>query len=120
MSTQERSWATYLSVAGAALLLAGVAAALLRRERKPRSFREDPIGAIKDRSGLLAGRAQDASDELLTRLQESLDELRGRLPDVNRRKLEKRRSHLNHRLADLNSQVQALVKDLRGNSLFHR
>lgn len=120
MSTQERSWATYLSIAGVVLLLAGAVVTLLRRERKPRSFREDPIGAIKDRSELLAGRAQDASEELLKRLQESLGELQGRLPDVNRRKLEKRRAHLNQRLLDLNGQVQALVKDLRGNSLFSR
>ncbi|GAB4198996.1 MAG: hypothetical protein OHK0022_18850 [Roseiflexaceae bacterium] len=114
MDLLERGWAKYLPIVLVALLFGFGITQLLRRERKPRSFRKDPIGALKDRSELLADRAQDATEELAARLQSSLDELRDRLPDARTRKSQKRRATLNRRLHDLNGQVQALVKDLRG------
>ena len=104
----------------AALLVFGVVRMLLARRKQPRSFREDPIGAFKDRSEIIAGRAQDATEEMAARMQESLEELRGRLPEFNRRRVSRRRSELNKRIAGLNEQIQALVKDLRANSTFSR
>ncbi|HEU4326570.1 MAG TPA: hypothetical protein VFS21_25740 [Roseiflexaceae bacterium] len=113
MDLLERGWAKYLPIVLVALLFGFGIAQLLRRERKPRSFRKDPIGALKDRSELLADRAHDVTEELAARLQSSLDELRDRLPDTRARKPLTRRDALNRRLHDLNGQVQALVKDLR-------
>ena len=119
MDMDERSFMKYLPVVGlVALLVVGIAQ--LRRRRKPRSFREDPIGAIKERGELIANRAQDATEEALGRLQESLDELRGRLPDLNRKRMQKRRKELNKRLAVINAQAQELLKDVRSNSIFSR
>jgi hypothetical protein len=92
----------------------------LRRQRKPRSFREDPIGALKDRGEIIADRAQGATEDALARLQESLDEIRGRLPELNRKRMDKRRKELNKRLVALNSQAQALLKDVRSSSIFSR
>jgi hypothetical protein len=119
MDWNERSFAKYLPVLGIAILLV-LGVAQLRRRRKPRSFREDPIGALKDRSELFADRAQEASEEALSRLQESLDELRGRLPEFNRKRMDKRRKELNKRIAALNTQAQDLLKDVRSNSMFSR
>ena len=116
----DRSFMKYLPLVGAAALLAIGVAQLLNRQRKPRSFREDPIGALKDRSELVASRAQEATEEALARIQESLDEIRGRLPELNRKKLEKNRKVLNQRLADLSDQAQTLLKDLRANNVFSR
>ena len=113
----ERSFMRFLPL-GAALLLLVVGIARLLQRRKPRSFRDDPIGALKDRSELIADRAQEATEEALARLQESLDEIRTRLPDFNRRRVNKRRRELNKRVAALNDQAQALLKELRSSSMF--
>ena len=119
MDYEDQGFMKYLPFAGlAVLLLVGIAQ--LRRRRKPRSFREDPIGAIKDRSEMIVDRAQDATEEALGRLQESLDELRGRLPELNRKRMQKRRKELNKRLAVLNAQAQDLLKDVRSTSIFNR
>jgi len=119
MDWNSRGFMKYLPLFGvAALLILGIAQ--LRRRRKPRSFREDPIGALKDRGELIADRAQDATEEALGRLQESLDELRGRLPEINRKRLQKRRKDLDKRLAALNAQAQELLKDVRSNRIFSR
>jgi enamine deaminase RidA (YjgF/YER057c/UK114 family) len=104
----------------AAILLAVAAAVLLRRPRKPRSFREDPVGALKDRSEIVANKAQEATEEALARIQETIEEIRGRLPEVNRKQLHKRRKELNHRLALLGDQAQELLKELRANSVLSR
>src|SRR5689334_2379871 len=107
--------------AGLVALVLGVAAVLLlRRPRKPRSFRDDPVGALKDRSEIVASKAQEATEEALARIQETLEEIRGRLPDVNRKQLEKRRKQLNQRLAVLGDQAQDLLKELRANSPLSR
>ena len=103
--------------AGLVALVLGVAAVfLLRRPRKPRSFREDPVGALKDRSEMVASKAQEATEEALARIQETFDEIRGRLPDVNRKQFNKRRKQVNQRLAVLSDQAQDLLKELRANS----
>jgi hypothetical protein len=119
MTWDERSLMKYAPVLAAAVLLI-VGLTQLRKRRKPRSFREDPIGALKDRGEILAGRAQSASEEALTRLQESLDELRGRLPELDRKRMDKRRKEINKRLAVLNDQAQALLKDVRSSNMFSR
>ena len=107
--------------AGLVALVLGVAAVfLLRRPRKPRSFREDPVGALKDRGGIVAGKAQEATEEALARIQETIEEIRGRLPDVNRKQFEKRRKQLNQRLAVLGDQAQDLLKELRASSPLSR
>jgi hypothetical protein len=115
----ERSFMKYLPVFAMALLVI-LGIAQLRRQRKPRSFRDDPLGALKDRGDLIADRAQGATDEALTRLQESLDEIRGRLPELNRKRMDKRRKELNNRLTVLGDQAQDLLKELRSNSMFSR
>jgi hypothetical protein len=107
--------------AGLAAIVLGVAAILLlRRPRKPRSFRDDPVGALKDRSEIVASKAQEATEEALARIQETLEEIRGRLPDVNRKQLAKRRKQLNQRLGLLGDQAQELLKELRANSPLSR
>ncbi|MFL5800147.1 MAG: hypothetical protein ACJ8CR_00085 [Roseiflexaceae bacterium] len=119
MVWNERSLTKYAPLlAAAALLVVGLAR--LRQRRKPRSFREDPIGALKERGGMIADRAQGATEDALARLQESLDELRGRLPELNRKRMDKRRKEVNKRLAVLSDQAQALLKDVRSNSMFSR
>lgn len=115
----NRSFTKYLPLVAAVILLA-IGIAQLRRPRKPRSFREHPLGALKDRGELFAGRAQEATEEAIERIQESLDEIRGRLPELNRRRSHKRRTDLNHRLAALSDQAQELLKDLRANTIFSR
>jgi len=115
----ERSYMKYLPMLGAGLLLV-FGMVQLRRQRKPRNFRDDPIGALKDRSELFADRAQGATEEALGRLQESLDEIRGRLPELNRKRMDKRLKELNKRLMVLGDQAQELLKDLRSNSMFSR
>lgn len=115
----ERSFMKYLPV-GVAALLVILGLVQMRRQRKPRSFREDPIGALKDRSEHFVDRAQEASDEALTRLQESLDEIRGRMPELNRKRMQKRRKEMNKRLAVLNDQAQDMLKELRSSSVFSR
>ena len=110
----------FLPVGLIAIVLAVAAAILLRRPRKPRSFRDDPVGALKDRSEIVASKAQEATEEALARIQETLEEIRGRLPDVNRKQLEKRRKQLNQRLAMLGDQAQELLKELRANSPLSR
>lgn len=117
---QERNLMKYAPfLAGLVVLAIGVMQ-LLRRQRKPRSFREDPIGALKDRGEIVAGKAQEATEEALARLQETVEEIRERLPEVNRRRLQKRRKELNGRIADLTSQAQDLLKDLRASGVFSR
>src|SRR5215216_3623351 len=107
--------------AGLVALVLGVAAVLLlRRPRKPRSFREDPIGALKDRSEIVAGKAQEASEEALARLQATLDDIRDRLPDVNSKSFRRSRKEVNKRITDLSSQAQDILKDLRANGVFSR
>ena len=119
MDWNERGYMKYVPLLAAAILLI-VGIAQLRRRRKPRSFREDPIGALRDRGEMLADRAQSATEEALSRLQESIDELRGRLPELNRKRTDKRRKELNKRLVALNTQAQALLKDVRSSSIFSR
>jgi hypothetical protein len=120
MEWNERGIIKFLPLLAATGGLAVLGITLLRRQRKPRSFRDDPIGALKDRGEMLADRAQGATEEALAMLQDSLDELRGRLPDMNRRRMGKRRKELNNRLDALNAQAQALLKDVRSSSLFSR
>jgi TolA-binding protein len=115
----ERGFVKYVLL-GVAVLLAVAGVAQLRRRRKPRSFRDDPIGALKDRGELVANKAQMATDDALARMQETLDELRGRLPDMNRRQAERQRKDLNKRLTALNEQAQALLRDIRANTTFSR
>ncbi|HET9221157.1 MAG TPA: hypothetical protein VFO07_01570 [Roseiflexaceae bacterium] len=119
MEWNERGILKYLPVlAAAGLVIFGILQ--LRRQRKPRSFRDDPIGALKDRGGILADRAQGATEDALAMLQETLDEIRGRLPELNRRRMDKRRKELNKRLGVLNTQAQALLKDVRSTNMFSR
>lgn len=115
----ENNYMKFLPLVGLAALVA-FAIAQLRRQRKPRSFRDDPIGALKDRSELIADRAQGATEDALARLQESLDEIRGRMPEMNRKRMDKRRKELNKRLTVLGDQAQDLLKDLRSNTMFSR
>ncbi len=115
----ERGFMKYLPLVGAAILLI-VGIAQFTKRRKPRSFREDPIGALKDRSELVAGRAQEATEEAVARLQELIDEIRGRLPEFGRKQQDKYRKDLGHRLTTLSDQAQSLLKDLRANSVFSR
>ncbi|HEX9374369.1 MAG TPA: hypothetical protein VF897_25360 [Roseiflexaceae bacterium] len=117
---QNQGLLTYVALGVAAVLAAVGLAMLLLRKRKPRSFREDPIGALKDRGEIFADKAQEATEEALTRLQETLDEIRERLPEVNRKRLAKRRNEVNQRLANLSGQAQDLLKELRTNAAFRR
>jgi hypothetical protein len=117
---EREGYLKYLPLAFAAILIAFGIAQLLGRKRKPRSFREDPIGALKDRSEIVAGRAQEATEEALARVQDTLEEIRGRLPEINRRRLDKRRKELNKRIAGLGDQAQDLLKELRANTAFSR
>ena len=116
----DRGMFKYLPIALAVILGAFGIARLLQRQRKPRSFREDPIGALKDRGEIVAGKAQDASEEALARLQAALDDLRERLPEVNRKTVRRGRKEANRRIGDLASQAQDLVKELRTNGVFSR
>jgi hypothetical protein len=118
--TEREDYMKYLPGALAAIVLGIAAVLLLRRPRKPRSFREDPVGALKDRSEIVANKAQEATEEALARIQETIEEIRGRLPDVNRKQLQKRRKELNHRLAVLGDQAQDLLKELRASSALSR
>jgi len=107
--------------AGLVAIVLGIAAILLlRRPRKPRSFRDDPVGALKDRSEIVASKAQEATEEALARIQETIEEIRGRLPDVNRKQFDKRRKQVNQRLVVLSEQAQDLLKELRANSPLSR
>ena len=118
--TEREDYMKYLPAALVAILLGIAAVVLLRRPRKPRSFREDPVGALKDRGEMVAGKAQEATEEALARIQETIEEIRGRLPDVNRKQLQKRRKELNQRLAMLGDQAQELLKELRASSTISR
>jgi hypothetical protein len=119
--TEREDYMKFLP-AGLGAIVLGVAAVLLllRRPRKPRSFREDPVGALKDRGEIVAGKAQEATEEALARIQETIEEIRGRLPDVNRKQFDKRRKQVNQRLAVLSDQAQDLLKELRANSPLSR
>jgi hypothetical protein len=117
---QERGFLKIVPLAIVAALVAFGIAQLLRRQRKPRSFREDPIGALKDRSEIVAAKAQEATEDTIARLQESLDEIRDRLPEFNRRRFQKGRKELNGRVAELTNQAQDLLKELLANSMFSR
>jgi hypothetical protein len=117
---EREDYMKYLPGALAAIVLGIAAVLLLRRPRKPRSFREDPVGALKDRSEIVASKAQEATEEALARIQETIEEIRGRLPDVNRKQLQKRRKELNQRLAVLGDQAQDLLKELRASSMLGR
>ena len=116
----DRAMMKYLPLVFAAVGIAIAIVQLLRRPRKPRSFRADPIGALKDRSEMVAGKAQEAGEEALARLQATLDEIRDRLPDVNRKSLQRNRKEFNKRIADVSNQAQDLLKELRANSVFSR
>ena len=95
----DRGMLKYLPIALAAIVVAAFGIArMLRRQRKPRSFREDPIGALKDRSEIVAGKAQEVSEEALARLQAAIDDLRERLPDVDRKTIQRGRKEANRRL----------------------
>jgi hypothetical protein len=118
--TEREDYMKYLPAALVAILLGVAAILLLRRPRKPRSFREDPVGALKDRGEIVAGKAQEATEEALARIQETIEEIRGRLPEVNRKQLHKRRKELNQRLAVLGDQAQELLKELRASSTISR
>jgi hypothetical protein len=117
---EERSFTKFVPFALVIALVAFGIAQLLRRQRKPRSFREDPIGALKDHSEIVANRAQEATEEALARLQESLDEIRDRMPELNRRRFQKGRKELNGRIAELTGQAQDVLKELRASSIFNR
>ncbi len=117
---ENHDYMKFLSVGLVAIVLGVAAVLLLRRPRKPRSFREHPVGALKDRSEIVAGKAHAVTEEALARIQETIEELRGRLPDVNRKQFEKRRKQLNQRLAVLGDQAQDLLKELRANSSLSR
>ena len=118
--TENEGYMKFLPAGLVAIVLGVAAVLLLRRPRKPRSFREDPVGALKDRSEIVAGKAQEATEEALARIQEAIEEIRGRLPDVNRKQFDKRRKQLNQRLAVLGDQAQDLLKELRANSPLSR
>jgi hypothetical protein len=118
--TEHEDYMKYLPAALVAILLGLAAMVLLRRPRKPRSFREDPVGALKDRGEIVASKAQEATEEALARIQETIEEIRGRLPEVNRKQLQKRRKVLNQRLTMLGDQAQELLKELRASSTMSR
>ena len=118
--TEREDYMKYLPAALGAIVIGLAAVVLLRRPRKPRSFRDDPMGALKDHSEIVAGKAQEATEEALARIQETLEEVRGRLPEVNRRQMRKRRKELNRRLAALSDQAQELLRELRANSTLSR
>jgi gas vesicle protein len=118
--TEREDYMKFLPAGLVAIVLGAAAVLLLRRPRKPRSFREDPIGALKDRSEIVAGKAQEATEEALARIQETIDEIHKRLPDLNRKQFDKRRKQLNQRLAALGEQLQDLLKELRANSVLSR
>ena len=118
--TEREDYMKFLPAGLVAIVLGVAAVLLLRRPRKPRSFREDPIGALKDRSEIVAGKAQEATEEALARIQETIDEIHRRLPDLNRKQFDKRRKQLNQRLAALGEQLQDLLKELRANSVLSR
>ena len=117
---EDRTYMKYLPLVFAGILAALGITQLLRRQRKPRSFREDPIGALKDHSEIVAGKAQEVSEEALARLQATLDDIRDRMPDVNSKSVRRSRKEVNKRIADLSSQAQDLVKELRANGVFSR
>jgi hypothetical protein len=117
---ENQNYMKFLPAGLVAIVLGVAAILLLRRPRKPRSFREDPVGALKDRGEIVASKAQEATEEALSRIQETIEEIRGRLPDVNRKQFEKRRKQLNQRLAILGDQAQDLLKELRANSPLSR
>lgn len=117
---EDRGFMKYVPIAFVAILAAFGISQLLQRQRKPRSFRDDPIGALKDHSEIMAGKAQDASEEALARLQATLDEIRDRLPDVNSKQIRRSRKQVNKRIASVSSQAQDLLKDLRSNGVFSR
>ena len=99
--------------AGLVAIVLGVAALLLlRRPRKPRSFREDPVGALKDRSEIVAGKAQEATEEALARIQETIEEIRGRLPDVNRKQFDKRRKQVNQSVSQRTMAARQIFREL--------
>lgn len=110
----------YLALALAVALAAFGLTRLLQRKRKPRSFREDPIGALKDRGEIVASKAQAVSEDTIERLQATLDEIRDRLPEVSRKQIERGRKDANKRFAELTSQAQDVAKQLRSNSMFSR
>src|SRR5215207_1208768 len=112
---EQEDYMKFLPAGLVAIVLGVAAVLLLRRQRKPRSFREDPIGALKDHSEIVAGKAQEASEEALARLQTTLDEIRDRLPDMNSKQIRRGRKQVNKRIATLSGQAQDLVKDLLSN-----
>ena len=117
---EQEDYMKFLPAGLVALVLGVAAVLLLRRPRKPRSFREDPVGALKDRSEMVANKAQEATEEALARIQETIEEIRGRLPDVNRKQFDRRRKQVNQRLTVLSEQAQDLLKELRANSPLSR
>ena len=117
---ENTGFVKYLALALAIGLAAFGITRLLQRQRKPRSFREDPIGALKDRSQIVANKAQAAGEDAIERLQATLDEIRDRLPDVNSKQVRRSRNDLNKRVATLSGQAQDLLKELRANSVFSR
>jgi len=117
---EREDYMKFLPAGLVAIVLAVVAALLLRQPRKPRSFRDDAFGALKDRGEIVADKALEATEEALARILETIEEIRRRLPDLNRKQFDKRRKQLNQRLAVLGDQAQDLLKELRANSTLSR
>src|SRR5919112_2596165 len=67
--TENDGYMKFLPAGLVAIVLGIAAILLLRRPRKPRSFREDPVGALKDRGEIVASKAQEATEEALARIQ---------------------------------------------------
>lgn len=113
MSRDMNKWLPVLAI------VAGVVWMLILRKnrRRPmRSFREDPVGALKDRTLRLRLRASDAGEEALERIQEALEEMRERLPEMNGRRGRRKKKEIRSRLYSLSEQAQELVRELRANA----
>ena len=55
---EQEDYMKFLPAGLVAIVLGVAAILLLRRPRKPRSFRDDPVGALKDRGEIVAGKAE--------------------------------------------------------------
>lgn len=105
-----------------AIGIAGIAVLIgqLTKTRKPRQFRDDPVGALKDHRDVVLDKAHSATDEAIANIQESLDELRGRLTDFNRQNKRRQQRKLNKQIDMLNKKMQRIVHDLRATASFER
>ena len=104
-----------IGLTGIALLISQ-----LNKTRKPRQFRDDPVGALKDQRDVVLDKAHAATDEAVANIQESLDELRGRLTDFNRQNKRRQQRKLNKQIDTLNKQMQRIMHDLRATALLER